>query len=63
MHELTYSIILSKMSTEAQSASYKARMLGDKKLIGEEMLKYYKAPFSVYLCKSYFILLREQLEE
>ena len=37
--------------------------MGETKLVGEEMLGYYKAPFAVYCNKSYFILLRQALEE
>ena len=63
INDVCLSIVLSKMSTEAQQASFKACALGDKKLLGEEMLPYFKAPFAIYGSKSYFILIREVLEE
>lgn len=63
INDVCLSIVLSKMSTEAQSASFKATALGDKKLLGEEMLPYFKAPFAIYGSKSYFTLMREVLEE
>ena len=56
-------MILSKMGVDALSASYKVKSMGDKKLLGEEMLPYFKYAFSVSCCKSYFILIRETLQE
>ena len=56
-------MILSKMGVEALSASYKVKSMGDKKLLAEEMLPFFKSAFSVSCCKSYFILIRESLEE
>jgi len=32
--------------------------LGEKKLLNEEMLPYFKVPFAINCCKSYFILVR-----
>ena len=55
MHEICQAVILSKMNTDAQSATYKVKSLGEKKLIGEEMLPFFKAPFAVYGSKSYLV--------
>ena len=51
------------MSTDAQTASYKVKVLGDKKLLGDEMLPYFKAPYAIYGSKSYLILIRQALED
>ena len=61
--EITQAIILSKMSIDAQTVSFKARALGDKKLLAEEMLPYFKAPFAIYGSKSYLIQIRIALED
>lgn len=47
LHDVCLSIVLSKMGTEAQTASFKTRALGDKKLLAEEMLPYFKGPFAI----------------
>ena len=44
-------------------ASSKAKALCDKKLLAEEMLPYFKAPYAIYGSKSYMILIRQALEE
>jgi hypothetical protein len=51
------------MGCEAMSASFKVKSMGDKKLLNEEMLPYFKSPFAISCCKSYFILIRQALEE
>ena len=61
--EMCSAIVLSKMGLHAQEMSYRVKELGEKRLVGEEMLEYYKPPFAVYLNKSYFILIRQTLEE
>ena len=61
--EISQAIILSKMSTDAQSASYKVNNLGDKKLLAEEMLPYFKTPYAIQCSKSYLVLVRQALEE
>lgn len=61
--EVSQAIILSKMGVEAMSASYKVKSLGDKKLLNDEMLPYFKSAFSISCCKSYFILIRKALDE
>ena len=63
IEDICNAIVLSKMSLDAQSMSYKVNKLDDKNLIGEEMLEYYKAPYAVYCNKSYFILIRQALED
>ena len=35
------------MSTDAQTTLYKVKALGDKKLLAEEMLPYFKAPYAI----------------
>ena len=60
---ITQGIIFSKMGFNAQEASHKVNELGETKLIGEEMLKFYKSPFAVNCNKNYFIALRQALEE
>lgn len=49
------------MGTEAQTALFKLKQLGEKKLVAEEMLPFYKRPFSVNLSKDYIVLIRETL--
>ena len=61
--EVSQAIILSKMGVEALSASFKVKSLGDKKLLKEEMLPYFKSAFAISCCKSYFILIRQSLAE
>ena len=61
--EISQAIIFSKMSTDAQTASFKVKTLGDKKLLAEEMLPYFKAPYAIYGAKSYLIQLRLALED
>ena len=51
------------MSTDAQTASYKVKALGDKKLLAEEMLPYFKSPYAIYGSKSFLVLIRQALEE
>lgn len=51
------------MGKSAQSVSYKARALGEKKLLNEEMLPYFKFPYAVQCTKSNMILVRETLEK
>ena len=43
------------MSTDAQAISFKIENLGEKELVDEEMLPYYKSPFAINLSKSYFV--------
>lgn len=61
IHEATLSIILAKMSTEAQTAIFKLGQLGDKKLAGEEMLAFIKRKFSVVCSKDFISILRSAL--
>ena len=61
--EISQAIIFSKMSTDAQAMSFKVKNLGDKKLLAEEMLPYFKSPFAVYGSKSYFIQIRLTLAD
>ena len=57
IHENVISVILAKMSTEAQTTCFKLRQLGDNSLEGDEMLKYVKTKFAVNCSKNYFTLL------
>ena len=61
LHDVTLSIILSKMSTEAQTALFKLNQMGDKKLSGEEMLPYVKRKYAVACTKSYINVLTEAI--
>ena len=61
--EVSQAMILSKMGVESLTASHKVKSLGDKKLLNDEMLPFFKRPFAVSCCKSNFILIRENLVE
>ena len=63
LHLVCESLILSTMGKGAQSVSYKARALGEKKLLNEEMLPYFKFPYAVQCTKSNMILVRQTLEK
>ena len=47
-HDEAFSIILSKMGIEAQKALFKLNARGEKQLVAEEMLPYFKTSYSVY---------------
>lgn len=61
VHDVTLAIILSKMGSEGLQASHKVKVLGDKKLVAEEMLPFYKRQYAVNCSRDYIVLLRETL--
>jgi len=57
-----FAIVLSKLGVEAQTALFKLQKLGERQLVGEEMLPFFKTSYSVYCTSSYLVLIRESLE-
>lgn len=51
------------MGTASLTTSHKVKQLGDKSLLNEEMLPFFKRPFAISCCRSYLILIRENLVE
>ncbi len=60
-HDDVFSIVLSKLGVEAQTALFKIQKLAERQLVGSEMLSYFKTSYSVYCTSSYLVLLRESL--
>ena len=52
--EICQGIILTKMSVDAQEAVAKIDKLGNKKVVEENMLPFFKVPYAVYPTKSFF---------